>query len=253
MKNTYEKAVAVQDLINTAQKIVIVQADNPDADSLGSALALDHILADMGKQPVLYCGVDMPGYLHYMQGWDRVEKELPPTFDSSIIVDASTMSLLERLIQSGQQTWLAAKPCLVLDHHETVDNIIPFSQVMVNDSLRASTGELIYLLAKQLDWAMSIEAQEYLMASILGDTQGLSNQLASAETYRVMAAMTEIGVNRPALEEKRRLYSRMPQIIYKYKAELIKRTEFDHEGRVATVVVTQPEINKFSPLYNPAP
>jgi phosphoesterase RecJ-like protein len=249
----YPEATDIQDLIGKTERIVIVQADNPDADSLGSALALEHILGDMGKQPLLYCAVDIPTYLRYLPGWDRVQKELPKNFDASIIVDASTLTLFERLEESGQKGWLAAKPCVVLDHHKTVENVIPFAQVTINDHQRASAGELIYILAKQLDWAISTAAQELLMTSILGDTQGLTNQLASAETYRIMAEMVEAGVDRPKLEETRREAGKMPPQIYRYKAELIKRSQFAADGRIVYVSVPQPEINEYSPLYNPGP
>src|ERR1039458_5513962 len=81
---TYPEAAKIKELVDTASKIIIIQADNPDADSLGSALALEHILGDLGKEPLLYSAVDMPGYLRYMSGWDRVSKDLPPKFDLSI-------------------------------------------------------------------------------------------------------------------------------------------------------------------------
>jgi len=253
MMTTYPDAKQIKQIVGDANKIVIIQADNPDGDSLGSALALEHIIGDMGKEPYLYCAVDMPTYLRYMSGWDRIQSELPSNFDVSIIVDASTMTLFERLHKSGQQSQLATKPCIVLDHHQTVENPIPFASVVINDHTRASAGELIYMLSKQLNWQVSVEAQEFLMSSILGDTQGLSNQLASAETYRVMAEFVENGVDRPHLEEIRRQYSKMPQEIFSYKADLIKRTGFSHNGKLALVVIPQAEINKYSPLYNPAP
>ncbi len=249
----YSEAEEIKSLVNSAQKIVIVQAENPDGDSLGSALALEHILGDLGKQPYLYCAVDIPTYLRYMAGWDRISKDLPPKFDLSIIVDASTMTLFERLSQSGQQGWLAAKPCIILDHHQVVANAVPFAKITINDHTRASTGELIYLIAKQLGWPLSVAAQEFITLSILGDTQGLSNQLATVETYRIMADMIEAGVNRPKLEEQRRQLSKMPPEIFKYKAALISHTEFSGDGKIAIVMVPQLEINQYSPLYNPGP
>ena len=249
----YPEAATIKEIVEKAHKIVIIQADNPDADSLGSALALEHIIGDMGKEPYLYCAVDTPTYLRYMSGWDRVQKDLPKDFDASIIVDASTMTLFERLSQSGQQGWLASKPCAVIDHHEIVENPIPFATVTVNDSSRASAGELIYIIAKQLNWSVSTAAQELLMTSILGDTQGLTNQLASAETYKIMAEFVENGVDRPKLEEQRREFGKMQPEIYSYKADLIKRTEFADDGKIALVIIPQKEINTYSPLYNPAP
>jgi phosphoesterase RecJ-like protein len=253
MKTTYEEAGAIKELLDKASHIVIVQADNPDADSLGSALALEHILGDLDKKTDLYCAVEIPSYLRYMSGWDRINKDLPSSFDASIIVDASTMTLFERLSKSGQKSWLASKPCLVLDHHKSVDNVIPFATIMLNDHRRSSAGELVYLLCRQLELPMSKEAQQFLMLSILGDTQGLSNQLASAVTYKIMARMIGDGVSRPELEEKRREFGKMSDVIYKYKAKLIERTAFDFDGRIASVMVPQAEINQYSPLYNPGP
>jgi phosphoesterase RecJ-like protein len=248
----YDQADEIQSLVKDAKTIVIVQADNPDGDSLGSALALEQILGDQGYETSLYCAVDMPSYLHYLSGWDRVQKDLPSKFDVSIIVDASTMTLLEKLDKSGHQSWLAAKPCIVLDHHEVVENPVPFASLTINDFHKSSTGELIYELAQQLNWPVSLKTQEFIMTSILGDTQGLTNQLASARTYEVMAAMVGAGVDRPALEELRRQSGKMPPVIFRYKADLIKHTELAVDGQVAIVVVPQEEISGYSPLYNPA-
>jgi phosphoesterase RecJ-like protein len=246
------EAEQIREIANKAQKIIIIQAENPDGDSLGSALALEHIFGDMGKEPQMYCAVDMPTYLRYLSGWDRVNPELPTDFDASIIVDASTLTLFEHLGQTERKL-LGSKPCIVLDHHETVENPVSFATVTINDHKRASTGELLYLLAKELGWPLSPQAGECICASILGDTQGLTNQLTSAETYRIMAELVELGVDRPKLEEMRREYGKMQPEIFRYKAELIKRTDFAADGRVAYVSVPQNEINQYSPLYNPAP
>lgn len=242
----------IKHLIDTASSIVVVQADNPDADSLGSALALEHILGDLGKDVHLYCGVDIPTYLRYMSGWDRVQKDLPKQFDLSMIVDASTYTLLEQLQKTGQLAWLKAKSSIVLDHHATVEKPLDFPAVTLVDTSVASTGELIYRLAKQFDWAVSTAAADHITSSILGDTQGLTNGLTKASTYRVMAELVEQGVDRPRLEELRRETSKMPVVIYRYKGELIKRTELAAEDRIAYVVVPHTEINEYSPLYNPA-
>ncbi len=242
----------IKQLVESANSIVVVQADNPDADSLGSALALEHILGDLGKTVQLYCGVDIPTYLQHMSGWDRVQRDLPKQFDLSIIVDASTYTLLEQLDKTGQLPWLKAKPCIVLDHHTTVEYPIDFATISEIDPSVASTGELIFSIAKALNWVVSIEAGEHIASSILGDTQGLTNDLTKASTYHTMAELVDLGVNRPKLEELRRESSKMEKLIYIYKGELIRRTELSAEGRIASVTVPQDEINTYSPLYNPA-
>lgn len=242
----------IKQLVADAQRVVVVQADNPDADSLGSALALEHILGDLGKDIVLYCGIDIPTYLRYLEGWDRVVRDLPSNFDASIIVDADTHTLLGQLEQSGQFGWLKSKPCIVLDHHPSTDKSLDFATAKVLDAQASSTGEIIYTLAKTMDWPVSQAAGEHIMTAILGDTQGLANDLAKPSTYRIMAELTELGASRPHLEEQRRELNKMPAEIYRYKAALIDHTEFAADGQIASVLVPQDEINEFSPLYNPA-
>ncbi len=239
-------------IITDAQRVLIIQADNPDADSLASTLALESILHEMGKEPLLYCGIDMPEYLRYLPGWDRVNREVPSQFDASIIVDTSAMSLLEQLQNSGAQGWVASKPCIVLDHHAEVPCDIPFATVVINDGTKVSTGELIYTLAQQLGWPLPLDTCEFVMTSILGDSMGLTTENTTPQTYRVMAELIEAGVSRPKLEELRRQYNKMQPVIFKYKADLIDRTELIDE-KLAIVTIPQQEINDFSPLYNPAP
>lgn len=242
----------INQIISEARRILIIQADNPDADSLASALALESILHEMGKEPLLYCGIDMPEYLRYLPGWDRVNREVPSQFDASIIVDTSAMSLLEQLQNSGAQGWVAGKPVIVLDHHAETAEDIPFVTVAINDGSKVSTGELIYDLAGSLSWPLPLDAQEFIMTSILGDSMGLTTENTSAETYRVMAKLIEAGVSRPRLEELRREYNKMHPDIFRYKADLIRRTEIVDE-KIAVVTIPQQEINDYSPLYNPAP
>lgn len=247
-----QEAEQIKQILRSAQTVLIIQADNPDADSLASALALESILHEMGKQPFLYCGIDMPQYLRYLPGWDRVNNEVPGQFDASIIVDTSANSLLEQLQNSGAQSWVASKPVIVLDHHADVPCDISYATVVINDSSKVSTGEVIYEVAKNLHLPMPLDALEYIMTSILADSMGLITDNTRASTYRTMAELVEAGVSRPKLEEQRRAFSKMQPVIFKYKAQLIDRTEIVDE-KLALVVIPQNEINDYSPLYNPAP
>lgn len=242
----------ISKIINEAQNVLVLQADNPDADSLASSLALEQILEEMGKNVQLYCAVDMPSYLKYLQGWDRVSNEFAEVFDASIIVDASTMTLFEHMEQDKRKVkQIASKPVIVLDHHETVENEMPFENVLLNDPEKSSTGELIFMLATKLSWPVDKVSAEFLMTAILGDTQGLSNELTSSDTYRVMAKLVDSGADRPKLEEQRKELSKMSQEILKYKARLIERTKFKLDGKLALTVIPHEEIIKYSPIYNP--
>lgn len=246
-----EQATAIFDELKKSSKIVIVQADNPDADSLGSALALEDIVASLDKEVYLYCGVDIPTYLHYLEGWSRVSNQLPSDFDTSIIVDASTETLLELIKKDHNFSRFQASTRIVIDHHRTTQNLIT-SAINVTDDSGSSTAELIYQFLILNNLLLSPIAATNIMCGILGDTQGLSNNLAKPETYRTMATLLESGANREKLEEDRRQYNKLAEKIYRYKASLIERTKLSDNGNIASVIVRQSEINEYSPIYNPA-
>lgn len=240
-------------LIDDSEKIIIIQADNPDGDSLASALALEEILGDLGKKTYLYCGVDVPDYLKHIKGWDRVSKEIPKQLDLSIIVDTSALILLEKLETSPYRSWVASKPVIVLDHHAGVKCDIPYASLVINDSEAVATGEVVYKLAQENEWPLNLRAKTHIASSILSDSLGLSSDGTTPTTYRTMANLIESGVDRPALDEARRAFTKMPIPIFRYKAKLIARTKLLADGRLAIVDIPHDEIMEFSPLYNPAP
>lgn len=246
----YPEAEKIQQILGDAQRVVIIQADNPDGDSLGSALALEQILGDMGKDPYLYCGSGIPSYLTYLPGWDRVSKELPHQFDASIVVDTSAGSLLENLSMSGQQGWIAAKPCIVIDHHD-VEATIPFAAVVCNHPAVA-TGEVIYELAQQLHWTLNIDAKNMLTIAIMADSLGLTTPATSGRSIHIIAELVEGGVNLAELENKRRDMMRKSQELTRYKGELLQRIEYSADERVATITIPWEEIQEYSPHYNPS-
>lgn len=233
-----------------AQRVVIIQADNPDGDSLGSALALEHILGDMGKEPILYCGVNIPQYLAYLEGWDRVERELPAKFDASIIVDTSADSLLESLGNFGNRQLLASKPCIVLDHH-AVELSIPFATVVCNKPAVA-TGEVIYELAHQLNWPLNQTAKEMIATAIMADSLGLVTEATSARSIHIIAELVEGGVSLAELEHARRALMRKSVELTHYKGELLQRVEYYTDNRIAVVSIPWSELETYSPQYNPS-
>ena len=239
----------LKDLIEAGQHFVIIQADNPDVDSLASSLALEAILAELDKTIDLYCGVDLPSYLQYLPGWDRVQRDLPKQFDTVIIVDTSSLTLLDQLNKHQQIGWLAAKPVIVIDHHDTPSSI-EFAAVTINPPA-AATAEIIYEVAKQLGWNLSNIAKDMIAMGILSDSLGLVSDNASARTVAIMAELVDAGVSLAKLDNARRqTMRREPELIH-YKGRLLQRVEFYLDNKIAMLTIPWAEIEKYSPLYNP--
>jgi phosphoesterase RecJ-like protein len=246
----YKEAEKIGQILDDAKTVVVLQADNPDGDSLGSALALEQILGDLDKEPLLYCGVDIPQYLRYLPGWDRVSKDLPKQFDVAIIVDTGADSLFEQLDKTGQKNWLKTKPVIVIDHHST-EAKIDFADVICNPTAVA-TGEVIYELAQQLKWPLSRTAKEMTSTAIMADSLGLITEATSARSIHIIAELVESGVSLANLEHARRdLMRKSPEIVH-YKGELLQRVEYFSDNQVAVVTIPWKEIEQFSSQYNPS-
>lgn len=241
----------IKQLVDSADSIVIIQADNPDGDSLASALALEQIFHDMGKTPHLYCGINIAAHLKYLPGWDRVSTELPKQFDLSIIVDCSSKALLETAQKSGQLAWVAAKPSIVLDHHD-ITPTINFARVIHNDPKAVATGEVIYELANTLNWPLDINAMNMLAISILSDSLGLMTEATTARSIHIIAELVENGVNLAELDNARRELMRKSVELIRYKARLLERIEYHDNNRIATITIPWEEIEKYSHAYNPS-
>lgn len=241
----------VNSYVTEAKKIMIIQAENPDGDSLGSALALEQIIGDMDKEPLLFCPVQMPTYLRYMEGWSRVSNEFTSDFDLAIIVDTSSSSLLERVFDSGKMGVLSSKPLLVIDHHD-VENDLPIDVLLLNQPDFVSTGEIIYELAREHNWLLNSVASESLAYSILSDSLGLMSAATTAASIHVIGELVESGVKLSELDERRRQYMKKSEDIFRYKGQLFERAEFHLDGILGLVVIPWEDIQKYSDAYNPS-
>ncbi len=240
----------VNKLVEEAKHIVVLQADNPDGDSLGSALALEAIFSEMGKKITLACAVDIAQHLRFMSGWDRVQKDIPKDADLFIAVDVSTETLFEHYENNGQMAWAKTKPFVVLDHHTETDGL-SYATLSIIEPVVA-TSELLYKIAQELDWPLPVDACEMMAMSIMSDSLGLTTDATTPTSFRVMADLVEKGVNLAKLDQARRELMRKEPILIPYKGKLLERVEFDSSGRIASVVITWAEIERYSPLYNPS-
>lgn len=239
--------------LNEVQKIVIIQAENPDGDSLGSSLALEELLSEAGKDVKLYCAIDIPKYMHYIKGWDRVEKDWPTDREAAIIVDTFAEALIQQaLARPGVRHFLESHPVIVIDHHQDIEGDFPFDTITANDPTAVATSEILYRLAETAGWTITPEAAESMFISIQADSLGLTTQNTTPESYRVAAELVALGAVPADIEARRREYMKKPADILEYKGELIKRIEYHLDGKLATVHIPWEEIQEYSDRYNPS-
>ncbi|MBP5633653.1 DHH family phosphoesterase [Candidatus Saccharibacteria bacterium] len=236
------------EFIKDKKHICVIQAENPDGDSLGAALALEEALPN--EEVTLYCPVDIPKYMRYFAGWDRVTNDFPYKADAFIVVDTASSILLSKLLDDPViKNCLYEAPVFVIDHHETeADLDFPYESIIETES---SCCALLYKIFKDQNITIDAQCAEDLLYGILSDTLGLTSQTTSAEDFRVAADLIDTGAQIAEMEERRRDYSKKSPRILDYKADLIKRVEYHLDGRLATVLIPFDDIQEYSDEYNP--
>lgn len=247
----------IREKINLSKKILVIQAENPDGDSIGSALALEEIFGKMGKSVSLHCPVQIPTYLRFIRGWDRVNLDFDYDADLAVIVDTSSNLLMSKTLRDpAAASWLEKNPVIVFDHHVSVTPDLQFSCDYVISDTAVSTGEEIFDVfrdesdnfAKNL---IGAQAAENLYISIQADSLGLTTAATTAESFFASGELVRLGANPADIENRRReLMKKKPEILA-YKGRLIERIEYFSGGRTALIQVPFDEIQKYSNDYNP--
>ena len=94
---------AVQKLLASPQKVVIVGHKNPDGDAVGSCLGLSFFLKILGHTTTVIMPNDFPDFLKWLPGCDEIiiyEKEVQKTseiFDNADLIFTLDFNSLDRV------------------------------------------------------------------------------------------------------------------------------------------------------------
>lgn len=242
-------ATKFKEKIDNATNIVIMQADNPDGDSLSSALALESILEDYGKKVYLYCSIDIPDYLRYLDGWDRVLKDFPSKYDLAIIVDTGVWKLFGNLTNS--HVTIPKQKLIVIDEHD-VDHTIE-ADLDIHDSQAVASGQIVYEVASAAKLPIQKISADFIASSILSDTLGLTSISLknNGRPFEIMADLVRLGVDVSELQEKRLENMKINPNNLIYKGQLLQRVEFHSNDRIATITIPYDEIIDKNNEFNP--
>ena len=78
---TFKESKEIKKAIDEAEKIILCLHISPDADSIGSNLALYHYLKTLNKEILILSADTIPSYLSFLPGSDLIKTEDPATLD----------------------------------------------------------------------------------------------------------------------------------------------------------------------------
>jgi phosphoesterase RecJ-like protein len=192
----------VSQLLAIPQKIVITTHHKPDADALGSSLALYRYLRKKGHDVLVITPSDYPPFLDWMPGQtevlafdkDHPNPALPQYLKEANIIFCLDFNSLSRINDLGP--WVEESPAIriMVDHHLQPDD---FARFKVWDTRAAATCELIFDLITLLGDhdLIDLSIAECLYAGLVTETGSFRHPSTNRTVHLIVADLLRIGVN----------------------------------------------------------
>lgn len=197
----------IKELVDQAQSIVITSHKSPDGDSIGSSLALYHVLKLWKKNVQVVHPDPAPEFLHWVPGQQQIiDFETKAEQAVSVIQTADLIFCLDynesSRVGDQMQPYLLASGAtkVMIDHHL---HPADFCQVIISETAACSTCELVY------KWLSDIQHLDYLdetsgaciYLGIMTDTGSFRFPSVSALTHEIIADLIRRGVKHYLIHE----------------------------------------------------
>lgn len=195
---------AVVEAILGAERITAICHENPDADSLGSALALRFAAEGLGKRAEVVAADGVPPFLAGLPGAGDVRRSPELEADVAVVLDGPLSRTGGVVRDHGE--WLARAAVVNIDHHISNDGTGVVAAFV--DPEAAATCEMVALLLPALGVELDERIATVLAAGIVQDTHTFSHPNATPRTLRVMADLVAAGA--PLSRLHRAIYADKP-------------------------------------------
>lgn len=192
---------AAAEVLSAASDVTLLAHVTPDADALGSALALGMALHRKGatvrvafsspnEVPVSLADLDSEGLV-------VAAGEVPAVPETLVVLDTGSLQRVGSLADRVAATADAGGHVVVIDHH--VSNTRFGTRHVIDESAEA-TAMIVLRLLDELGAPVDLPVARCLYAGIVTDTRSFRN--ASPETHRVAVRLLEAGVDPDAVTRR---------------------------------------------------
>jgi len=199
---------------------------HPDADVLGTLLALGLALEARGWSVVYGGPHPAPGLLAFLPAVERYQtlERVDGRFDVVVLTDCPNPQRTEGLIDQARA---AGQVVVNIDHHP--DNR-RYGHVNWIDVTAAATGEMVYELLTALRLPLTPAIATNLFTAIHTDTGSFRYSNVTTRTFAIAAALVAAGA-RPELVSESLYERRAPDALH-WLGEALARVEVSADGRV---------------------
>lgn len=237
-------------LLKTPRNVVITTHQKPDADAMGSSLALAGLLRKLGHQVTVISPTNWAGWLNWMPGVNEVvDFELNKEKTARILLEADWLFCLDFNIfhrTKNLAPLLAAATCtrILIDHHQEPDT--PNFDYGISDTGKSSTCEMIFDFITNSGHTDLIDESlaECLYAGVMADTGSFRFPAAHAGVHRMVAVLKEKGLKHTQVHEN--IYDNFLENRLRFIGHvLMNRMDVNYEYNTALIAISKKDLLRF--------
>jgi bifunctional oligoribonuclease and PAP phosphatase NrnA len=220
--------------IEQRNRFLLTSHARPDGDAVGSALACSQILRLMGKQADVVLRDGVPRIYRSLPFADDVvqAERINGKYDAAIILECDS---IERTHLEGLENQFLIN----IDHHLSGR---PFANVNWIDPKAVATAEMVYRVAREARVKVSPEIATCLYTAVLTDTGSFMFAGTNEHTFALARELVLAGAD-PARCARNVYFGHSTAKMRLLGAAL---SHLQREGSVASIWVTQDEMNQFN-------
>jgi bifunctional oligoribonuclease and PAP phosphatase NrnA len=183
----------VIDALTKAKAPVVISHVVPDADALGSMLAMSLAFTATNRHAKASVPpASISQRLAFLLDWAKVPAATKEDFaaaDAFIVLDTAKKDRCNVGSELRETDWSAGRPIINIDHHSSNTR---FGSTNWIDATAASTCEMVYYLLRETNHPITPTLASLLYAGILTDTLGFSLPTTTASSLRAAADLAEL-------------------------------------------------------------
>ena len=223
----------VADAFRAARRVTALCHENPDADTIGAAIAVSLIAERLGAETEIV-SVDRPApAFAFLPRIDRVRSRPALEPELAVVCDAATLERVGRIVVE-EAGWLSRTRLVNIDHHASNDG---FGALNLVDPDAAATCEVVGRLAAELGIPIDAELATALLTGIVRDSHGFSDRSTSGDTLRMAAELVDAGA--PLADIHRHVLAELPYPTMALWGRLLNDLGEADGGRIVYTVLTQ--------------
>jgi len=237
-------------LLTEPKKVVITTHQKPDADAMGSSLALYHFLSQFGHTVTVVSPTNWATFLNWMPGCNTVLDFESPNEKSNIAIaeaewifclDFNTLSRTKRM---EEKLMTAKAQKILIDHHrEPQTEVFTYG---ISDTGKSSTAEMIYdfIIASGNEEKITPEIAECIYAGTMTDTGSFRFPSTTASVHKMVANLKERGLEHSHVHEE--LFDNFLENRFRFIGNvLLNRMEIFYEYNAALIAIPQADLIKY--------